>query len=245
MTKLFFHTRQINPVVILCIIVCLNSYCPLMAQKEIKNGTINLKSEGFVSLFNGKDLTGWKGLVENPIARDKMTPQELAIKQKKADEKISQNWSVKDGMIVFSGKGANLCTKKKYKDFELYVDWKISKGGDSGIYLRGTPQVQIWDTSRVEVGAQVGSGGLYNNKINISTPLTVADNPIGEWNTFRIIMVGDKVTVYLNGVLVVNNVTMENYWDRKRAIFPSESIELQAHGTNLAFKNIYIREITK
>ena len=64
---------------------------------------------------------------------------------------------------------------------------KLSKEGDSGIYLRGTPQVQIWDTSRVEVGAQVGSGGLYNNQVNPSKPLKVADNPVGDWNTFRIL----------------------------------------------------------
>ena len=64
----------------------------------------------------------------------------------------------------------------------MIVDWRITKKGDSGIYLRGSPQVQIWDTSRVEVGAQVGSGGLYNNAKFRSTPLKVADNPIGEWN---------------------------------------------------------------
>ncbi|EFK97414.1 protein containing DUF1080, partial [sediment metagenome] len=91
----------------------------------------------------------------------------------------------------FSGKGHNLVSSKNYKDFEMIVDWLITKEGDSGIYLRGTPQVQIWDTSRVDVGAQVGSGGLYNNnKDNVRDPLKVADNPIGEWNTFRITMIG-------------------------------------------------------
>jgi len=62
--------------------------------------------------------------------------------------------------VVFSGKGDNLCTEKKYGDFEMYVDWKINKNGDAGIYLRGSPQVQIWDTSRRDVGAQVGSGAV-------------------------------------------------------------------------------------
>ena len=125
----------------------------------------------------------------------------------------------------------------------MVVDWRITKKGDSGIYLRGTPQVQIWDTTRVEAGAQVGSGGLYNNKAHESIPLLVADNPIGDWNTFRIIMIDEKVTVYLNGLLVVDNVVMENYWDRSIPIYPKGSIELQAHGTDLAFRDIYVKEL--
>ncbi|WP_430972492.1 family 16 glycoside hydrolase [Sunxiuqinia rutila] len=198
---------------------------------------------GYVSLFNGKDLSGWQGLVKNPIARAKMSEKELAAAQVKANTRMHENWSVKDNMIVFDGKGDNLCTVKNYGDFEMIVDWRITKEGDSGIYLRGTPQVQIWDTSLVKVGAQVGSGGLYNNTKHRSTPLVVADNPVGDWNTFRIKMVGDKVTVYLNGVLVVDNVTMENYWDRSLPIFSEGPIELQAHGNDLTFRNVYVREL--
>lgn len=202
------------------------------------------EDKGYEPIFNGKDLTGWHGLVENPVARAKMTPSELAKKQAEADKKVSGNWSVRDGCIWFNGEGDNLCTIKQYGDFEMLVDWKITKEGDSGIYLRGSPQVQIWDTSRVDVGAQVGSGGLYNNQVNMSKPLKVADNPVGDWNSFRIRMVGEKVSVWLNGILVVDNVTMENYWDRSQPIFPTGPIELQAHGTDLAFRDIYVREIS-
>jgi hypothetical protein len=202
------------------------------------------KGEGFVSMFNGKDLTGWQGLVEDPVKRAKMTPEELAKKQAEANLKVPSNWSVKDGCIVFTGDFYdNLCSVKDYGNFEMIVDWRITKKGDSGIYLRGSPQVQIWDVTRVEDGAQVGSGGLYNNKKNRSTPLKVADNPVDEWNTFRITMIGEKVTVYLNGELVVDNVTLENYWDRSIPIFPKGAIELQAHGTNLAFRDIYVKEL--
>ena len=201
--------------------------------------------EGFKPMFNGKDLSGWQGLVENPVLRAKMKPAELAKKQIEANKKVAGNWSVKDGCIWFNGEGDNLCSIKQYGDFEMLVDWKITKKGDSGIYLRGSPQVQIWDTSRVEVGAQVGSGGLYNNQKNLSKPLKVADNPVGDWNTFRIVMIGEKVSVWLNGELVVDNVTLENYWDRNIPIFPTGSIELQAHGTDLAFRDIYIREISE
>ena len=198
---------------------------------------------GFVSLFNGKDLTGWKGLVANPIARGKMSEAELAAAQQKVNESIQKDWIIKDGLLVFTGHGDNLCTEKQYGDMEMFVDWKITEKGDAGIYLRGTPQVQIWDTSRREVGAQVGSGGLYNNQKNISKPLLVADNKIGEWNTFHIIMKGDKVTVYLNGILVTDNISLENYWDRKLPLFTKEQIELQAHGTYVAYRNIYLREL--
>lgn len=199
--------------------------------------------DGLVPMFNGKDLTGWQALVGNPITRKKMDAKELAKKQAEANLKLASNWIAKDGCIVFNGAGDNLCSVKQYGDFEMVVDWRITKKGDSGIYLRGSPQVQIWDTSRVEVGAQVGSGGLYNNQKNPSKPTKVADNPVGEWNTFRIKMIGEKVTIYLNGELIVDNVTLENYWDRSIPIFPKESIELQAHGTDLAFRDIYVQEL--
>ncbi len=200
---------------------------------------------GYLNLFNGKDLSGWKALVGNPISRSKMTAEELAAAQKLANEKTKNDWIVKDGLLIFTGHGDNLATDEMYGDMEMFVDWKITEKGDAGIYLRGTPQVQIWDTSRREVGAQVGSGGLYNNQTNPSKPLVVADNAIGEWNTFHIIMKGEKVTVYLNGILVTDNVTLENYWDRKQPIFPKEQIELQAHGTYVAYRNIYLKKMDK
>ena len=198
---------------------------------------------GFVSMFNGKDLSGWQGLVGNPISRSKMKPDVLAREQAAANEKAKNDWVVKDGTLMFTGHGDNLATIKKYGDFELLVDWKIGDKGDAGIYLRGSPQVQIWDTSRTDAGAEVGSGGLYNNQKNPGKPLVVADNKVGEWNHFHIIMKGEKVTVYLNGVLVTDNITMENYWDRNLPIFPKEQIELQAHGTMVAYRNLFVREL--
>lgn len=214
-------------------------------RKYLKN--VDSKETGFVSLFNGKDLSGWRGLVQNPIKRAAMQPSVYAAAQEKADAVMRDDWQVIDGLLTYVGKGFdNICTVKKYADFEMYVDWKLDPNGkepDAGIYLRGTPQVQIWDIARINVGAQVGSGGLYNNKVNRSTPLKVADNKLGEWNSFYIKMVGDKVSVYLNGEKVVDNIVLENYWDRKQAIFPKEQIELQAHGSRVYFRDIYIREI--
>lgn len=195
----------------------------------------NTPPPGFMALFNGKDLTGWKGLVASPPARAKMKPDQLAKEQEKADKSMHEHWRVVDGALVFDGKGQSLCTAKDYGDFELFVDWKILPRGDSGIYLRGSPQVQIWENA-------VGSGGLYNNQKNPKNPTKNADKPVGQWNTFRITMIGEKVWVWLNGQLVVDNVTMENYWERGKPIYPTGQIELQNHGNTLYFKNIYLRE---
>lgn len=207
------------------------------------------KGEGFVQVFNGKDLTGWKGLVEDPIKRAKMDPKDLAAAQEKANVEMLDSWHVVNGELLFMSHGNNLATIKKYGDFEMLVDWKIiddhKQKGDAGIYLRGSPQVQIWDNARVKEGAQVGSGGLYNNQVNESKPLKVADNKLDEWNTFRILMKGDRVTVYLNGELVTDNVILENYWDRTLPIFAEEQVELQAHGSPVAYRDVYIREIPR
>ena len=201
----------------------------------------------FTSIFNGKDLTGWKGLVENPIKRRQMSAAELEKAQVKADEIMRRDWTVQDGTLTYVGHGfENICTAKDYKDFELYVEWRLDPNGaepDAGVYLRGTPQVQIWDIARVNVGAQVGSGGLYNNQKHRSTPTQVADRKLGEWNAFRIRMVGEKVSVWLNGIKVVDEVVMENYWDRSQPIPTCDQIEMQAHGSLVNFRNIYVKEL--
>ncbi len=228
--------RHITLAATILLLVC---GCASRQAHTVRGPRDNDAPKGFVALFNGKDLAGWKGLVADPPKRAKMTPAQLAEEQKQADEDMRAHWSVADGALVFDGKGLALCTKKDYKNFELMVDWKIGPGGDSGIYLRGSPQVQIWDPKI----NPVGSGGLYNNQKGPSHPLVVADKPVGEWNHFDIKMVGDRVTVSLNGQLVVDNVVMENYWERDKPIYPSGQIELQNHGSHLYFKNIYLREL--
>src|SRR5438876_8923850 len=135
--------------------------------------------------------------------RTKLKREQLEKKQDEANQKFLPRWTVKDGLLHYDGKGHSLQTVYDYGDFEMHVDWKIGKKGDSGIYLRGNPQVQIWDNKE-------GSGGLYNNQKNKRVPLMFADNPVGEWNTFHIVMKGDKVTIKLNGKLVVDNTPLEN-----------------------------------
>ncbi len=220
------------------------------ADYKVVSATDNVTPpQGFISLFDGKGLQHWKGVTrenkfDNPIVRQKATPEERAKIQKNADVLMRQHWFPRDGgALYFDGKkgGYSIATIKDYADFEMYVDWRLlSVKGDSGLYLRGSPQVQIWDAHNQW---NIGSGGLYNNKKHPSKALKIADNLIGDWNTFYIKMVGERVTVKLNGELVVDNTVLENYWDRSQPIFAKEQIELQCHGDPLEFKNIYIREL--
>lgn len=217
------------------------------ADYQVVKPTDNTPPAGFTALFNGKDFANWKGVTraekfDNPLVRQKAAPEKRAEMQAKADEEMRKSWHVRDGgTLYFDGKGYSLATAKDYGDFEMWVDWRLlTVRGDSGLYLRGSPQVQIWDPHNQW---KIGSGGLYNNKKNPSHALAIADRQIGDWNTFYIKMVGDKVTVKLNGTLVVDNTVLENYWDRNQPIFSKEQIELQCHGDPIEFKNIYIREL--
>ncbi|MDR1720192.1 MAG: DUF1080 domain-containing protein [Dysgonamonadaceae bacterium] len=201
---------------------------------------------GFVSLLNGKDLSGWKGAVENPIARSRMNPSMLAEKQKKANDIMYHEWKIENGSLVYTGLGTHtICSEKLYGDFELYIDWKMTPRSEAGIYLRGSPQVKIQGAASATGETAVGSGGLSNNKQYPNVPLVVADNPLNEWNTFYIRMIGETVTVYLNGQLVTDQVVMENYWDRKQPIFPFGQLELHARGNRVEYRDIYIKEIPR
>lgn len=206
---------------------------------------------GFTALFNGKNLDGWQGNTEMS-KRAKLPKEKLDALLKQRTETAFKHWKVEDGVIHCDGKGGvSLQTAKDYGNFELWVDWKIAKGGDSGIYLRGQPQVQIWDSDNLgkdlEADIGKGSGGLWNNidpGDKAKQPLKKADKPVGEWNTFYIHMVGNEVTVKLNGELVVDKGKLRNYYDDGKKTLPATGpIELQFHDSPLWFKNIYIKEL--
>lgn len=225
--------------------------CPFAS---VARGDDNVAPAGFTALFNGKDLSGWQG----GVRIDKVlggNPEEVAKEQAKADQAMKEHWQVVDGVLVNDGKGTNLATKQYFKNFELLVDWKINPKGDSGIYLRGIPQVQIWDSKSLDESKyprekNKGSGALWNNKNpNDKVPLVMADNEPGQWNTFHITMVGDKVSVKLNGKVVAENVTLENIWQAGKPLPERGPIELQYHpnqdgkADNLYFKNVYVKEL--
>jgi hypothetical protein len=140
-----------------------------------------------------------------------------------------------------------LSTRKDYGDFEFLVEYKTVPKADSGIYLRGVPQVQIWDYTeegKFKLGADKGSGGLWNNKNGQGKdPLVLADKPFGEWNAFRILMVGERVSVWLNDKLVVDHAQLDNYFRRADPIPRTGPIELQTHGGEIQWRNIFLREV--
>jgi hypothetical protein len=199
---------------------------------------VNMAPEGFEALFDGRTLRNWQGLVDPPT-RAKLSVGDRKVAQIRADYVMTRNWGVEDGALVYRGKGFdNLCTIREFGDMELWVDWKIAPGSDSGLYLRGNPQIQIWDHA-------MGSGGLYNNQRHPSQPLVRADRYPETWNRFRIVLVGERVSVWLNNELVVHNTVFENYWNRGQPIPPRGPIELQAHETPVWFRNIYVRALVR
>jgi hypothetical protein len=206
--------------------------------------------EGFTALFNGKDLSGWHGGdTFDPRKLASMSEEERKAKIEAWTADAKKHWKVENGELVNDGNGAYLTADKDYGDIELLVDYKMFPKGDSGIYLKATPQVQIWDYTRQggkgNLGAEKGSGGLWNNSRGApgKDPLVLADKPFGEWNHFRILMLGERVTVHLNDKLVVNHARLENYFNRKLPLLPKGPIQLQTHGSEIRWRNVYVREI--
>lgn len=210
---------------------------------------LNEPPPGFKALFNGRDLTGWWGAgTEDPRKWMALPSDELKKKKESSLSDIAKHWRVENGELVNDGNGLYLTTEQNFRDFELLVDYKTVPKADSGIYLKGCPQVQIWDytdKAKFNIGSDKGSGGLWNNSPGSpgKDPLVFADKPFGEWNHFRIIQLGSRTTVYLNDKLVVDNAIMENYFNRKLPIPPEGPIQLQTHGGEIRWRNIFIREI--
>lgn len=205
--------------------------------------------KGFHALFNGSDLSGWYGW--NPHTSAKLKDDKLAANLKQQREDFPNHWRVENGELVNAGTGPYATTDADYGDIELLIEYKTVPHADSGIYLRGTPQVQIWDKTQVfdpkkpDRKPHLGSGGLFNNTPNTPgrDPLVVADKEFGEWNKFRIRQIGARTWVWLNDKLVVDGNVMENYWDRTKSLPAKGPIMLQTHGGEIRWRNLFVREI--
>ena len=191
------------------------------------------------------------------------------------NEHLKAHWKVENQELVNDGLGDYLTTDKDYGDFELHLEYKALPKGDSGVYLRGIPQVQIWDTTEGDprgLGQDKGSGGLWNNRKGSpgKDPSKKMDKPFGEWNSLKITMIGERVTVVFNGEKVVDHAVLENFFanpksgypaygkpDPKKSgevtkmpnnamldpAFPKGPIQLQTHGSAIRWRNVFIREI--
>lgn len=235
----------------------------LFAVAFLTAGPLLSAPVGFSALFDGLSLTGWRGGVTfDHRELLELPPAERAAKiagwTRSLTEKNSltglPHWHVENGELVNDGFGGYATTEEDYDDFELLLEYKTVPLTDSGIYLRGVPQVQIWDRNRPDPnhnGNARGSGGLWNNAEDSpgKYPLVVADRPIGEWNHVRVVMVSERVSVWLNHHLVVDHAILENYFDRKlplelrRSVPARGPIQLQTHGGEIRWRHIFIREI--
>ncbi|MCB1124177.1 MAG: DUF1080 domain-containing protein [Verrucomicrobiae bacterium] len=220
-------------------------------QKE-NSQSVSANEAGFVSLFDGKSLAGWRGYMEDPAM---------------------EVWSVQDGVIVSKSASekrdhANLMTVAEFDDFDLRWEWKIEEGANSGVifhvkegpdkpYKTG-PEYQILDNQGFRSGkgepvsAQEYTAGHYA----IEAPLQDATKPIGEWNSSRILVVGNSVTYWLNGVKTAEYEMHSDKWNKqvagaKFAKWPeygmtgSGHIVLQDHGHAAAFRTIRIKDLSK
>lgn len=264
-------------------IACLCGSGPLQAEQP------NPPS-GFVALFNGQDLSGWYGWsTRDPKQLWDLSPEEQAKAKRQSiegglvdkngkptDEHINAHWRVENGELVNDGHGLYLTTDKDYGDFELQLEYKALPLGDSGVYLRGTPQIQIWDPTQPDptgLGRALGSGGLWNNRKGSpgKDPLKKMDKPFGEWNQLHVLMIGERVTVKLNGEVVVDFAPLENFFANQKLgylayakldasksgddagkaahremldpVYPRGPIQLQTHGSEIRWRHIYLREI--
>jgi len=235
-------------------VICLGvgvKYAPAVQDQ----GKSEVQKSKKVSLFNGKDLSGWRGLrgidphVFRAMPEEK---RESILKEDQAD--MLKHWSVENGEIVNDGGGKYLATVKDYRDYEFWIEYRTVAKADSGIYLKGAPQVQIWDFTKEggkwNIGADKGSGGLWNNtKGNGKDPLVLADKPFGEWNKLRVLQVGERTSVWLNDKLVVDHARLENkHWNGQRKNNPlplvaAGPIQLQTHGGEIRWRNVFIREL--
>jgi hypothetical protein len=221
-------------------------YCLLPANFVLGEEGVRETPAGFTALFNGQDLTGWHGRQRDLDPRK--FEEASQVKRDAWNADMREHWTVVDGALVNDGEGVYLTTDKEYGDIEFMIDYKTVARADSGIYLRGTPQVQIWDTtdpSKFKLGADKGSGSLWNNSPGAAgkDPLVLADKEFGEWNHFRIVQVGARTSVWLNGKMVVDHALMENYWDRSLPLFAKGVIQLQTHGGEIQWRNLFIREL--
>lgn len=223
----------------------------IAAAQSQARGQDLIVPDGFRAIFNGKDLTGWYGLNPHSVVKLEGDKKDENLASQRSD--FSKYWTVENGELINDGHGPYATTEEEFGDIELLIEYKTVAGADSGIYLRGTPQVQIWDWNQVfdpkkpTRTPHLGSGGLFNNSPGTQgrDPAVLADLPFGQWNKFRIRQIGDRTWVWLNDQLVVENAVMENFWDRSKPLPERGPIMLQTHGGEIRWRNLFVREIGK
>ena len=204
----------------------------------------------FQPIFNGSDLTGWRGQFlapyDDPRKRINLEKEFLEEMTATANSKAG-NWTIADGALKCTRSGRGITTKDSYGDFELQLQYKVSPGCDSGILIRETQQIQIWDADDpglARYGANKGSGSLwFSNDAADRLSIERADKPTGEWNHMFIRMLRDRVSVWVNGKLVLNGGRVRDYWNPRANVVRRGAITLLASNKPAEFRHLAIRRL--
>jgi hypothetical protein len=203
--------------------------------------TAEERRDGWQLLFDGRTTRGWRGF------RQKLAPK---------------GWIVDGGSLVRAAGGGDLVTARAYRNFELTLEWKISPGGNSGIMYRVTedaeqtyetgPEMQVLDDAKHADGASrlTSAGACYGL---YPSPAGVV-HPAGEWNQVRIVVNGNRVEHWLNGVKVVDYELLSPDWEARVAASkfaqwtgygraPAGYVALQDHGDRVEYRSIKLREL--
>ena len=205
--------------------------------------------KGFRAIFDGRDLAGWYG--SDPHKNGKLSGEELLKSLSEQRDDFSKHWRVENGELINSGSGPYATSEEEFGDFEFRLEYKTVAGADSGVYLRGIHQVQIWDCTQAFDPAKpdrrphLGSGGLFNNAPNTlgRDPIMKMDRPFGKWNSLRIRQIGSRTWVTLNSKLVVDGAVFANYFERDQALPKKGPVMLQTHGGEIRWRNLCVRDI--
>lgn len=185
--------------------------------------------EGFRALFNERDLSGWHG--ENPHPLLPLTAEKKTAELARQRADFPRHWSVKEGELVNSGKGPYATTDEAFGDFELRLEYKTIASPECGIYLRGTPQIQIYDKDQ-DLDPNHPSRSLSGLKLWTGFPTL---RPPGEWNSLRVVQQGDLTTVWLNGDMV---------FDKAKQRWPAKGpIMLTTQGDEIRWRNLFIKPL--
>jgi len=173
---------------------------------------------GWIPLFNGKDLSGWKLVGRYPA-----------------------DWHVEDGVYYTPTASDSIYTERKFLDFQLHVEFKVQKDGNSGVFLRGRKEVQIYDSHGKAKLDDTECGAIFQKV----APSTNACKPAGEWQTYDITIVGHKITVVLNGVTVIDGAEVEGVTGMQLddEVGKPGHLMLQGDEAPVWFRNVWIKPL--
>ncbi|MCX7872741.1 MAG: DUF1080 domain-containing protein [Verrucomicrobiae bacterium] len=181
------------------------------------------EDDGFQPLFNGKDLTGWK--LRNPNGKNCWVVEDGVLKNKLAP----------------GDHGTDLVSEKKFKNFTIKYEYMVPEGSNSGFYLRGRYEIQILGDYKSGKTGKGGNGAIYAFK----APDVFASKPGDQWQTVEATIIGNKVTVILNGQKIHDNVEVPapTGGELDRNVDEPGPIMLQGDHGAVAFRNIKIKEL--